>query len=298
MKTRTLARWLSPLAVVALAVSCPAAAQAHPGLPLAVFDPNSIDWASVRDHTEAQFHDAVDAQTAQNMIMVDVEADYTASGPVFGAVFQRNTDNRRWIVDVTLTEAELEAGPVDQWDPELRLVDVETYVRDGTFTYAALWVENLEGLTWDAKHNLTYDQAVAYYNDQRRTRLPIDVDVYRYGTGVRYALIWLDNAGGLAWRLHLDQSAAQFVTTFDDYSDDGYRLLMVDSATRGNAGQRYAGIWLFNSNGREWRERRDLTSAEYATWWDTYARDGFRLITFERYEIAGGTRYVGVWREN
>jgi hypothetical protein len=297
MDLRTLARRLSPLAVVALLVTCPAAAQAHPGLPLSVFDPNSIGWASVRDRTEAQFHDAVDAQTAQNMIMMDLEADYTANGPVFGAVFQRNTDNRRWIVDVTLTENELEEGPIDQWDPELRLVDVETYVRDGTFTYAALWVENLEGLTWDAQHNLTYDQAVDYYDEQRRERLPIDVDAYPYGGGVRYALIWLDNPGDLAWRLHLDLSAGQFATTFDDYSDDGFRPLMVDSVTRGNAGQRYAAIWFFNSNGRLWRERRDLTSGQFATWWDTYARD-FRLITYERYETAGGPRYVGVWRQN
>src|SRR6185503_8067095 len=113
--------------------------------------------------------------------------------------------------------------------------------------------------------------------------------------GVRYALIWLDNPGGLAWRMHLDLSAGVFATTFDDYADDGYRVLMVDSATRGAAGQRYAGIWYFNSNGRDWRERRDLTSAQYATWWDTYARDGFRLITYERYETAAGPRYVGVW---
>jgi hypothetical protein len=252
----------------------------------------------VRDATEAQFHDSVDARVAQNMIMIDLEADGTAAGPRFGAVFQRNLDGRRWVVDVTLTETELASGPDDDWGTRWRLADVETFTRDGARAYAALWVEDLEGLTAVAKHDLTYDQAVAYYDEQRRTRLPVDVDVYPYGTGVRYAMIWLDNPGGLAWRLHLDQSGAEFAATFDDYADDGYRLLMLDSATRGSAGQRYAAIWLHNTNGRDWRERRDLTSAQYATWWDTYARDGFRLITYERYETAAGTRYAGVWRQN
>jgi hypothetical protein len=289
---------LPAVLVAAALVATPAPAGAHPGLALPVFDPVSTGWASVRDANETDFHDAVDARVAQDMIMIDLEADATAGGPRFGAVFQRNSDHRRWIVDVTLTEAELEAGPVDQWDPPLRLVDVEVYERDGVRTWAALWVENLEGLGGSARHDLTYDQAVAYYDEQRRTRLPVDVDVYPFGNGVRYAMIWLDNPGGLGWRMHLDQSDAQFTAAFDDYSDDGYRLLMVDSARRASVGQRYAAIWLFNTNGRDWRERRDLTSAQYATWWDTYARDGFRLITYERYETAAGSRYVGVWRAN
>ena len=298
MDPNVLARWVAPVAVIALVVAGAPAAHAHPVLAPAVFDPVSVGWGSVRDATEAQFHDSVDARVAQNMIMVDLEADGTAAGPRFGAVFQRNLDGRRWVVDVTLTETELASGPDDDWGTRWRLADVETFTRDGARAYAALWVEDLEGLTAVAKHDLTYDQAVAYYDEQRRTRLPVDVDVYPYGTGVRYAMIWLDNPGGLAWRLHLDQSGAEFAATFDDYADDGYRLLMLDSATRGSAGQRYAAIWLHNTNGRDWRERRDLTSAQYATWWDTYARDGFRLITYERYETAAGTRYAGVWRQN
>jgi hypothetical protein len=273
-------------------------ASAHPVLAPAVFDPASVGWASVRDATEAQFHDSVDARAAQDMIMIDLEADGTAAGPRFGAVFQRNLDGRHWVVDVTLTEAELAAGPDDDLVTDWRLADVETFTRDGARAYAALWVENVEGLTAVERHDLTYDQAVAYYEEQRRTRLPVDVDVYPYGTGIRYGLIWLDNPAGLSWRLHLDQSSAQFAAAFDGNAEDGYRLLMLDSATRGDAGQRYAAIWLDNAGGRDWRERRDLTSAQYATWWDSYARAGFRLITFERYETAAGTRYAGVWREN
>jgi hypothetical protein len=111
-------------------------------------------------------------------------------------------------------------------------------------------------------------------------------------------MIWLDNPEGLAWYLHLDQSSKQFGTSFDEHSDAGFRPLIVDSATGANAGQRYASIWLYNTTGRSWRERRDMTSAQYATWWSTYSVNGFRLITYERYETSSGTRFTGVWREN
>jgi len=80
---------------------------------------------------------------------------------------------------------------------------METYVREGTRYYAAAWIENVEGLGSNALHNLTYDQAVAYYNAQRSTRMPVDVDEYPTGSGVRYALIWVDNRDRLGWRLKL-----------------------------------------------------------------------------------------------
>src|SRR4051794_8642869 len=95
-------RWVAPLVVAALVATGAQPVQAHPVLAAPVFDPVSVGWGSVRDATEAQFHDAVDARVGQDMIMIDLEADGTAAGPRFGAVFQRNTDGRRWIVDVTL----------------------------------------------------------------------------------------------------------------------------------------------------------------------------------------------------
>jgi hypothetical protein len=114
---------------------------------------------------------------------------------------------------------------------------------------------------------------------------------------VRYALIWLDNVENLPWRLHLSLSSAEFATAFDAYLIDGYRMLVVDSV-QASAGQRYAGIWWRNTSERQTRERRDLTDPAYAAWWQQYAGDGFRLIGYERYETAHGTRYAGVWRQN
>jgi hypothetical protein len=150
---------------IAASLTTAPAASAHPGLPLPVFDPATVGWASVRDRTEADFRAEVDAWVAREYMIIDLEADMTAGGLRLGAVFQRNTDGRRWIVDTELTGAELEAGPVDQWDPGLRLVDVETYLLDGARRYAAVWVENLEKLGTDARHDLTYEQAVAYHEE-------------------------------------------------------------------------------------------------------------------------------------
>jgi CubicO group peptidase (beta-lactamase class C family) len=184
----------------------------------------------------------------------------------------------------------------DAWDANLRLVDFETYVDQGTRYIAALWIENIENLGYDSLYNLTYDQAVTYYNAQRSTRMPVDVDEYTTGAGVRYALIWVDNRDRLGWRLHFGISDADFGTKFDSYSKE-FRMLVVDSATDVK-GQTYSGIWLQNTSGRSAPERRDLTSLGYDNWWSRYADEGYRLIGYERYDTAAGPRYVGVWRQN
>ncbi|HZN71013.1 MAG TPA: serine hydrolase [Micromonosporaceae bacterium] len=154
----------------------------------------------------------------------------------------------------------------------------------------------MEGLGGDDRHGLTYDEAVAYYEAQRVRRLPVDVDAYPTADGVRYALIWLDNSEGVDWRLHLSLSGVGFSAAFDSYAAT-LRTLVVDSVTAGSE-QRYAGIWLGNPGGRQFRMRRDLTALEYSNWWRRYVDEGFREIGFERYETAQGTRYATVWRQS
>ncbi|GIH03755.1 hypothetical protein Rhe02_18220 [Rhizocola hellebori] len=274
-----------------------APAGAHPGVPLAVFDPLVTDWGSLRDMTDAQFDSAITQWRANGYIATDIEADTTAAGTRRGVVFQRNTDGRDWIVQKELTAAQYSAAFDTNTSRGYRLVDFETYVRAGVRYNAALWVKNIEGFGWSHLWGLTYDQAVTYYEEQRQTRLPVDVDAYLSGANIRYSLTWADNGTNLDWRLHLDLSSSQFSTNFGTYSSQGFRMLMVDSV-RGAADQRYLGIWYKNLNGNGWLEQRDMSDNDYANQWHRHVDEGYRLITYERYETAGGWKYTATWRRN
>ncbi|MFY1650552.1 serine hydrolase [Solwaraspora sp. WMMB762] len=296
----TLSRVLAALIVAAtaatLAGGATTPAAAHPGPPSAVFDPDEVGWASVRDMTPADFQVRFDEYAAAGYLVVDLDVDVADDGRRIGAAFQRNLDGRGWLVRTRLTKAEFDTEFVKAADDGMRLVDFETYVEGSARYYAAAWVRNVEGYGWSMKYNLTAAEFTAYYTEQRRTRLPVDVDIYPTGAGTRYALVWVDNAENLDWRLLGGITRTEYQDAVDAYQIV-YRSLVVDSALT-TVGQRYAGIWVENTNHRRWRVRSDLTRQEYVNWWHRYADEGYRVINFERYETAKGTRYAGVWRQN
>ena len=47
-----------------------------------------------------------------------------------------------------------------------------------------------------------------------------------------------------------------------------------------------------------WYFRRDLNLKGWQNYWHYYKDLGYRLVGFDRYETAAGTRYAGVWRQN
>jgi CubicO group peptidase (beta-lactamase class C family) len=296
------------VAVAAVAIAGTAAAvftvaplaSAHPGLPSAVFDPDEAGWASVRDRTPAQFQTDFDKWTGAKHIVIDLEADTFSGDLRLGAVFQQNLDNRGSYVKTRMTAAEYEEYFEFIKRHDMRLVDREVYVLDGARYYAAAAVENVEGYAWHTKHDLTYAQFVAYYEEQKAAgRLPVDFDVYSTAGGIRYGLIWVFNAQNLAWRLHGDLSEAEYAKRFDEYAVKRLRLLVMDSVQgpSRNDGQRFGGVFVENRNGRAWRARRDMTAQQYANWWHRYADQGFRQIFVGRYMTADGPRYASGWRQ-
>ncbi len=284
-------------ALTAGVLTVPAPAVAHPGVPSAVFDPPAVDWVSVRDMTSAAFGATFDDMTAKGYLVVDLEVDVTAGDYRVGAVFQQNTDKRGWRSLRDLTETEFAAATAKATADGLRPVDFETYELAGRRQYAAVWVQNVERLGASMPHNLTDAQFSASFEAQKAAgRMPLDIEQYRTPAGPRFAAVWVDNSEKLAWQLLRGLTSAQFGTAFAKYQQV-YRMLAIDSVATA-AGQRYAGIWIANPGRRQWRERRDLTAGQWSNWWHRYADEGFRLISYDRYQTAAGTRYAGIWRQN
>jgi CubicO group peptidase (beta-lactamase class C family) len=284
------------VALIALATAGTAAAT--PALPSAAFDPNSTSWISLRDLTSAQFAERFDDLTAKDMMVIDLDVDVIDDQYRVGAVFRPNADHRGWASIRNLTHAEFSARWDDYRQRGYRLVDQETYVRDGERLYAGVWIENREQLGWASYRNVTsaeFSEKFAHYRD--RGYLPVDVDTYRVGAGLRYAAVWVENSEDLAWRLLRGLTSDQYADAFHDYADDGLRSLAVESV-RTDAGQRYAGIWIENRNGRGWYAYRDLTAKQYRNRWNQLSDMGYRLDGYEKYDTASGARYAGVWRQN
>ena len=86
--------------------------------------------------------------------------------------------------------------------------------------------------------------------------------------------------------------SGQFSTTFSELRAD-FRPIDVE-----RNGSEYAGIWHENTDGRDWRIRRDLTAGQWSNVWNRYLDLGFRLVDYEKYDTPQGVRYAGIWRQN
>ncbi|NQD35949.1 serine hydrolase [Permianibacter sp. IMCC34836] len=102
---------------------------------------------------------------------------------------------------------------------------------------------------------------------------------------------------GQSWVFKRDLTSAQFATAFADYSDKGYLMTDIDAYPSGSS-TRYSMLWRKNTDHRGWAEKRDLSSADFATAWNTYVGQGMRLVDVEAYPLNGQIRWAGIWVQN
>ncbi len=281
-----------------ITVGVGAAAQAQPTVPTATFDPMSTAWTSVRDRTSGQFADTFDDHVEAGNMLIDLDIDRIDGDYRVGAIFRPNPDGRGWQSRRDLTSS----GFGNLWSANtrrnFRLAGFESYRVGSQQQYAGHWVENTEGLAWASIRDRTSAQFSAKFDEYRRRGLmPIDVDSYSTSNGQRYASVWVENADGLKWRLRRDMTATQYADWFQTYRAAGYRVHTIESYQVGNS-QRYAAIWVENTNGRGWAGYRDMTATGFRNRWNQLRDMGFRLDDFEKYDTASGPRYAGVWRQN
>ena len=296
MSARTLKLTVAAIAAAA-SLAMAGTAAATPAVPTAVFDPSTTGWYSYRNLTSAQFAARFDALKRDNLV-IDLEVDVIDGAYRVGAVFRANPDGRGWASLRNLTSAEFHERWEHYRDRGFRLVDQETYVHKGARLYAGVWIENRENLGWASYRGVTsaeFSERFAHYRD--RGYLPVDVEVDRFGSGFRYAAVWVENRESLAWRLRRGLTSAQYADAFGAYADDGLRSLDVEPVQTA-AGRRYAGIWIENRSGRGWYAYRDLTATQYRNRWNRLSDQGYRLDGYEKYDTASGPRYAGIWRQN
>ena len=258
----------------------------------------NLGWASFRDLTSAQFSSKFDEFSAAGYIMIDVDAYPQGSSLRYSMVWQKNTDGRDWAEHRNLTSA----GYNDKWqeyrDLGYRPLDVEGYLKGSNLRFAGIWVDNVEGLGWSSRRNMTGAEYGDYFQQQKgKGRRPIDIEVYPTNSGLRYAAIWYENTPNKKWAALRNMTRNQYQNEVTDRAEKGFRVIDFESYPTAN-GQRYAAIWEKHPAGRAWVVRSDRSKLAFANLWRRYRDEGYRLVDFERYPTPQGQRYAGFWVEN
>jgi CubicO group peptidase (beta-lactamase class C family) len=273
-------------------------ARAAGGAPLAFFDPNSTGWFSVRNMTGADHQAFFNSTAAQGYMMIDSERHEIDGQLRHSSVWQYNSDGRAWVSRSNLTSAQFSEYWQEYSDAGMRLIDQDAYPVNGEIRYAGIWMENVENLGWYSYRNQTSAEFSEQFAAKSRDGfMMVDVEAYQLDGQQRYSQIWVQNTTGLGWIERRNMTSQQYADYFDEYAAEGMRVFDLESYQI-DGQQRYAAIWVENTNGRGWYAYRDMTAQQYSNRWFQLRDAGYRVIDFEVYETASGTRYAGVWRQN
>jgi hypothetical protein len=172
-------------------------AQAVPGVPSPIFDPNSVSWLSLRDQTSAQFT-ASFAAHSKTYLIDDLDIDTTGGSYRVGSVWQLNIDKRGWKELRDLDDAGFHAAWTEAKNQGMRLTEQETYLVGGAHRYAGVWVQNVENLAWASFRGLTSAEFSTKFAELQRDYRMLAFESVRISAGQRYAGIWVETATAAA----------------------------------------------------------------------------------------------------
>jgi CubicO group peptidase (beta-lactamase class C family) len=125
----------------------------------------------------------------------------------------------------------------------------------------------------------------------------IDMDGYEASGGIRYSMVWEKNKTNRGWAEYRDMTDDGYHTKWTEMKNQGYRPVDIESYRMGG-GQRFAGIWIKNTESYNWASKRGMTKAEFESYKTEQKNAGLKMIDLEMYETSSGIRYASIWVKN
>ena len=243
----------------------------------------------------SDFGPIFDEKVAAGMRVTDLEVDDVHGTDFVSAIFQTNVEGLDWRSSRNMTSEEFSDKWTEYENEGLRLIDQESYMRNGERQYAGVWVENVAQLRWESYRNVDHDRASALFDEKRADGLrPIDVESYRVGGERRYSMIWIENPHGRQWKEYRNVDSATYARRFEEHRTE-LDLIDVESYKTDN-GQRYAAIWVEKEPEAKFFEQRDLRVSEFRELDEERRDDGYRLVDFEYYPVGDSRwRVAAIW---
>jgi CubicO group peptidase (beta-lactamase class C family) len=149
---------------------------------------------------------------------------------------------------------------------------------------------------WIARHGLTAEKYQEAFNDYVGNHGMQLMDVTGYGTvAPLYAALWIKTASPPAWQARHGLTAANYQTTFNQLTAQGYHPVLVNGYATA-AGPRFACI--FKQGAADpWVARHGLTAAQYQAAFDQFKGEGYMLDWVSGYFDGGQDLYAAIWRK-
>jgi CubicO group peptidase (beta-lactamase class C family) len=150
---------------------------------------------------------------------------------------------------------------------------------------------------WIARHGLTAERYQEAFNDYVGNHGMQLMDVSGYGTAAPlYAALWVKTATPPAWQARHGLTAADYQTTFNQLTAQGYHPVLVNGYAT-SAGPRFACIFQQGATG-QWVARHGLTAVQYQSAFDQFVEQGYALDWVSGYFDGSQDLYAAIWSKH
>ncbi|WP_413167729.1 hypothetical protein ACL6C3_13625 [Capilliphycus salinus ALCB114379] len=148
-------------------------------------------WAEHRDLTSEQYGAKWREYSDKGYRPFDIEA-YLVNGQMrYAGIWVENKENLRWSSKRNLDSEAYGKFFQEQSSNGFRLVDVEVYPTNNGLRYAAIWLENRDGISWAQLRGMDRNKYQQEVNERGSKGFHVvDFESYQTPNGQRYAAIW------------------------------------------------------------------------------------------------------------
>jgi hypothetical protein len=149
---------------------------------------------------------------------------------------------------------------------------------------------------WIARHGLTSERYQEAFNDYVGNHGMELIDVSGYGTATPlYAALWVKTASPPAWEARHGLTAADYQTTFNQLTAQGYSPVLVNGYATA-AGPRFV-CKFSKAPAGAWVARHGLTAPQYQAAFNDFVGQGYALDWVSGYFDGGQDLYAAIWRK-
>lgn len=173
-----------------------------------------------------------------------------------------------------------------------RLDWIDGFQVNGKVYYNAIFRPN-NGSAWASFHGLTSSQYQSKFNLYTKSGFrPTQVESYRSGSGIRYAVIFRKQSGPAYYAYH-GRTATQHQQILNQKTQAGYSPINI-SVVSVNGQRYYTGLYEKKNVGSFYAQSF-LTPDQYQRYFDANYKRGRQLAYLNAYKHRGSTRFSAIW---
>ncbi|MEK6374782.1 MAG: M23 family metallopeptidase [Acidobacteriota bacterium] len=209
-------------------------------------------------------------------------------GTLYSGIWQSGTDANYYSVDLTLQQ--LKDLATTRHGQSLRIVDIETYLKNGARRWAAVWRSGTDANYFSVALSAQQFKDLATQRHGQNLRL-VDIETYLDGSQRVWAGVWRGGSDAEYYTTDLTLDELKTLAT----ERHGKSLRIVDLETYGSGGQRrWAALWRSGTDANYFSV--GLSSGQFSDLLEERHKQNLRIVSMTSYVESGSRKWAGVWR--